>query len=151
VFEIDVDIRRFPAFGGNETLKQKVDLRWIDFRDAKAIADHRIGRRAASLTKNSLPACEAHDVMHSQEERCIIQLIDQAQFFIECVPYLWLHAVRVALLCAMFGEGDECFLRRGKAAALLFRILGAAQLLEREAAPAEETLCLRDCLRNGPK
>jgi hypothetical protein len=39
MLEIDVDVWRLVAFGRDETFEQKIMLRRIDFRDAKAKAD----------------------------------------------------------------------------------------------------------------
>ena len=63
MLEIDIDIRRFFALGGNETFKQKVDLSWVYAGNTKAEADHGIGRRAAPLTQNFLGARILHDVI----------------------------------------------------------------------------------------
>ena len=53
VLEIDVDVRRLAASGGEETLEQHVDFIGIDAGDSQAIADGRVGRRAATLAENS--------------------------------------------------------------------------------------------------
>ena len=39
VLEIDVDVGRLPAFGGDEALEQQVDLGRVDGGDAEAVAD----------------------------------------------------------------------------------------------------------------
>ena len=43
VLEIDVDVRRFVAFGRDETLEQERREMGVDLRDAQAITDDRIG------------------------------------------------------------------------------------------------------------
>ena len=77
MLEIDVDIRRLAAFGGDETLEQQIDLGRIDGGDAEAEADGGIGRRAAPLAENALRAGEAHDVVHRQEIARVAELRDQ--------------------------------------------------------------------------
>ena len=41
VLEIDVDVRRLAALGGDEALEQEIDARGIDLGDAEAVADRR--------------------------------------------------------------------------------------------------------------
>ena len=47
VLEIDVDVGRLAPLGRDEALEQEVDAIGIDLGDAEAIADDRVGRRAA--------------------------------------------------------------------------------------------------------
>ena len=81
VLEIDVDVGRLAPLGRDETLEQKIDLERVDVGDAEAIADHRIGRRAAPLAENLLlVAGEVHDVVDGEKERRIVELADEPQF-----------------------------------------------------------------------
>ena len=79
VLEIDVDIGRLVARGADEALEQHVDARRIDRGDAEAIADDRIGRRAAPLAQNAAAAREHDDVAHGQEIARVIEPLDQRQ------------------------------------------------------------------------
>ena len=54
VFEIDVDVGRLSALHGHKALEQESDPLRTDGGDAEAIADDRIGGRAAALTENAL-------------------------------------------------------------------------------------------------
>src|SRR5205085_4509189 len=58
VLEIDIDVGRLAPRGADEALEQDVDLGRVDRGDAEAIADHRIGRRAASLAQDVAGAGE---------------------------------------------------------------------------------------------
>ena len=51
VLEVDVDVGRLVALARDEALEQQVDLDRIDRGDAEAIADRRIGGRAAALAR----------------------------------------------------------------------------------------------------
>ena len=54
VLEVDVDVGRLAALGRDEALEQQVEARWVDLGDAEAVADRRIGRRAAPLAEDVL-------------------------------------------------------------------------------------------------
>ncbi len=83
MFEIDVDVGRFVAFGGNEAFEQQLVLDRIDRGDAEHEADHRIRRRSAPLAQNALAARIAHDRIHRQEIGRIAHMRDQAEFVLE--------------------------------------------------------------------
>ena len=51
VLEIDVDVGGFVPLAADEPLEQHVDPLGIDGRHAQAIADGRVGRRAAALAQ----------------------------------------------------------------------------------------------------
>ncbi len=53
VLEIDIDVGRLVARGADEALEQHIDARGIDRGDAEAIADDRIGGRAAPLAQDA--------------------------------------------------------------------------------------------------
>ena len=53
VLEIDVDVGRLAALGGDEALEQQVDLGRIDAGDAEAEADRAVGGRAAALAQDA--------------------------------------------------------------------------------------------------
>src|SRR5579863_3351062 len=63
VLEIDIDVGRLVASGADEALEKDVDARRIDRRDAEAIADGRVGGRAASLAQDAALAGKAHEVV----------------------------------------------------------------------------------------
>ena len=94
VLEIDVDIGRLAALRGDEALEQQVDGIGVDLGDAEAIADHRIGRRAAALAEDRLRQAPriGDDVMHGQKERGITELADHPQLVIEDLADIGLDA-----------------------------------------------------------
>ena len=96
VLEVDVDVGRLVALGRDETLEQKIEMRRIDLSDAKAITDRGIGRRAAALTEDSLRAREAHDVVHGEEVRRVIERGDQLKFVCQRFSRALRNAVRIA-------------------------------------------------------
>src|SRR5262249_44100791 len=54
VLEIDIDVGRLAAIRGDETFEQEAALARVDVGDAQAVADRRVGRRAAALTQDVL-------------------------------------------------------------------------------------------------
>ena len=75
MLEIDVDVGRLVALGGDEALEQHVDDLRADIGDAEAVADDGIGRRAAPLAEDALRPGELDDVVHGQEIARIVQLL----------------------------------------------------------------------------
>ena len=67
VFEVDVDVRRFLALLGDETLEQKVDLFGIDLGNTEAVADYRIRRRATALAQDAFGARKFNDSVDGRE------------------------------------------------------------------------------------
>ena len=52
----------------------------VDLGDAEAVAQHRIGGRAAALAQDALLAGEAHDVVHGEEIGRVVELLDEREF-----------------------------------------------------------------------
>jgi len=63
VLEIDVDVGRLAALAADEALEQQVRALRVHRGDAQAVAHRGVGRRAAALAQDALPAREAHDVV----------------------------------------------------------------------------------------
>ena len=97
VLEIDVDVGRFLAFGGDEALEQDLHVGRVDGGDAKHEADRRVGGRAAALAQDALGAGEADDVLHREEVGGIVELVDERQFMVDQAAHLVRTAVRIAL------------------------------------------------------
>jgi hypothetical protein len=79
MLEIDIDVGRLVALLGDEALEQEIDLAGIDLGDLEAIADRRIGSRAAALAENVLRAGETDDVIDGEEIGRVVELPDQLQ------------------------------------------------------------------------
>ena len=79
MLEINVDVGRLAAFTADEALEQQVAFNRVDCSYLQAIADRRIGGRAATLTQNAPASRKAHDVMHGDEEHFIFKFFDQGQ------------------------------------------------------------------------
>ena len=68
VLEIDVDIGRLVALGREEAAEDEIAYDGFDLGDLKAVADHRIGGRAAALAEDfELVAGEVDDVVDGEE------------------------------------------------------------------------------------
>ena len=133
VLEIDVDVGRLLALGRDEALEQEIDLGRIDIGDGEAIADGRVGGRAAPLAEDAEPARIVHDVVHGEEIRRVVELLDQSELLFQRVADLLRDAVREAPCRALPGQVDKMRLRR---LTLRHRLIGifVAKLVEREGA-----------------
>ncbi len=80
VLEIDVDVGRLVALGGDEALEQQPGAGWIDAGDAEHVADGGVGGRAAALAEDALAPGVADDAVHRQKIGRVFQLPDQRQF-----------------------------------------------------------------------
>ena len=137
VLEVDVDVGRLVALGRNEALEQKIETLRIDLGDPEAIADSGIGRRAAALAEDSLRAREAHDVVHGEEVRRVIERGDQLEFVRQRFPRALRNALGIARFCAGFHESLKRLLRRRIACAQLLGI-AMGQFVEAEVETVEE-------------
>src|SRR5206468_570952 len=63
MLEVDVDIGRLAAVGGDEALEQQVGALRIDLGDAQAETHGGVRRRTAALAENVLVAGETDDVV----------------------------------------------------------------------------------------
>src|SRR5208282_3117267 len=97
VLEIDVDIGRLAAVFGNETGEQEIALVRIHRRDAEAIANGAVRRRAAALAEDFffLPAREGHDIMDGEEIARIIELGDKRELIMKPFRDIGRDALRV--------------------------------------------------------
>src|SRR5690606_16721176 len=59
VLEVDVDVRRLGALGGDEALEQEMESYRVDLGDAEAVADRRVRGRAAPLAEDAALPGEA--------------------------------------------------------------------------------------------
>jgi hypothetical protein len=83
VLKIDVDVGRLVPLATDKTLEQGLQSIGIDRRDFQAIADDRIGRRTASLTKNAALSSETNQVEHREKISLVAQLPDQLQLVLD--------------------------------------------------------------------
>ncbi len=137
VLEIDVDVGRLVALGRDETLEQEIEFGGIDLGDPEAIADRRIGRRAAPLAQDAARLGVAHDVVHGEEIGRVFQVADQREFVIERLAHIGGNAVGIARPRARLGEGFERGLRRREAFAQLRGII-IGEIVEAEGKAGEE-------------
>ena len=146
VLEVDVDVGRLVALGRDEAFEQKIETRRIDLGDPKAIADGGIGGRAAALAEDSLRAREAHDVVHGEEVRRVIERGDELEFVRQRLPRAHWNAAGIARFRAGFRESFERLLRRRMAFAQFFRI-AMLEFVEAEGEAVEEADRLGDRIR----
>ncbi len=134
MLEIDVDVGRLVALARDEALEQQRGVHRVDFGDAQAVADRRIGRRAATLAQDVVRAREADDVVHGEEEGLVAQRFDQDHLFLDLRQNRGRRALGVALARAQGGERAQV---RDRCAALghQFGRVFVAQLAQAERAP----------------
>src|SRR5579872_844217 len=137
MLEIDIDIGRLVALGGDEPLEQEIEPRRVDRGDAETKTHRRIRRRTAPLTKDAAPKRLAHQIMDGQEIRGVSKPLDQGELMLELMPHLLRHTSRVALPRAYPSEMDERFLRR-KPLHPAFQRIFITQALKAEAAPRDD-------------
>src|SRR5579883_2052416 len=137
MLEIDIDIGRLVALVADEALEEQIDLGGIDIGDLQAIADHRIGRRAAALAENSLAARECDDVVNGQKIRRIAQLFDEPQLALDLLAYFLRYARGIAFRRTGPGEPFQPLLRRSAITAGLIGIF-ISQLPEVEGAAIDD-------------
>ena len=124
VLEIDVDVGRLVlARLADEALQQRVGFFGVGGGDAQAIADDRIGRRAAPLAQDALPSCPAHDVVHGEEEHLVPAFLDQGEFLVDEALNARRHAFGKAPGGAFAGQLRQGFGRRQALDDRLFRIV----------------------------
>ncbi len=97
MLEVDVDVGGFVAILGNEPLEQDVDPIGVDGRDSQAIADGRVGRRAASLAEDAHGAGKADQVPDGQEIGRVVQLLDDRQLALDELAHLGRDAGGITL------------------------------------------------------
>ena len=107
VFEIDVDVGRLVPGLGDEALEDHCAGFGRHAGDAQAVADHRVGRRAAPLAEDVAGAGEGDHVVHGEEVGLVFQLGDEGELVFEHVFHLLGRAVGVAPAQAFIGEAAQ--------------------------------------------
>ena len=90
VLEIHVDIRRFPALGGDKTLEEQARAHGVDGGDAEHVAHGAVRSTSAPLAEDALGPRESDDAVHGQEIRRVLEVGDQPQL----MPELPFHILR---------------------------------------------------------
>jgi hypothetical protein len=145
VLEVDVDVGGLVALGADEALEQQVEARRIDRGDAQAIADRRVGGRAAALAEDVARAREAHQVVDGEEIGRVAQLADERQLVLDRRPDPGRHAARITLARPQPGQVGQLLLWVAALAGRLVRIF-VAQLVEAEGAAAGDLQAARQGL-----
>ncbi|KOT25677.1 hypothetical protein DM52_4833 [Burkholderia mallei] len=143
VFEVDVDVGRLAALAAEEALEQQRALLRIDLRDAEAIADDRVRRRAAPLAQDVLAARVFDDIVDRQEIRLVFQVGDQREFELDSLPHRVRHAIGIAPARARPRFLRQIARRRMARGDDFVRIF-VAQVVKREMARVEHPACLRE-------
>ena len=78
--QIEIDVGPFATLLRKEALEQQVHLDRIDCRDAQAVTDGAIGRRATALNENAVLPAEVDEIPDDQEVAGKIEFFDQIQF-----------------------------------------------------------------------
>ena len=93
VLEVDIDVGRLGALARDEALEQHRHARRVDLGDAEAVADRRVGGRAAALAEDAATARELDEVVDRQEIRLVAELGDEREFVLDQRAYIGRHAV----------------------------------------------------------
>jgi hypothetical protein len=142
VFEIHVDVRRLVALQRDEAFEQHLHLHGIDRGDAQHVADHRVGRRTATLAENIFRTGEAHDVVHGQKIRGVLFGFDQRQLVRDLLLHPIRRAARPAPLRAGLRQMLQPRVRRLAVGHQFFRV-GILQFFQMEMAALGNDYTLR--------
>ncbi len=78
--QIEIDVGPLAALFRQKAFEQQIHADRIDRRDAEAVADGAVGRRAAPLHEDVVLAAEVDDVPDDQEIAGQLQLLDEIEF-----------------------------------------------------------------------
>ena len=79
VLEVDVDVGRLAALGGEEALEEQVAARRVDRRDAEAVADGAVRGASAPLAEDVHAARDLDDRVDAEEVRRDLELTRRAR------------------------------------------------------------------------
>jgi hypothetical protein len=133
MLEVEVDVGRLLALFADEALEQKLRAGGVDLGHPQAVADRRVGRAAAALAKNALPARPMDQVRHREKERLIGQARDEHQLALDLVSHRGRLALRIAPAHTLLGEHAQPAGGRVAGRHQLLRVL-VAQFIKRERA-----------------
>ena len=122
VFEVDVDVRRFLALLGDETLEQKVDFGGIHLGNTEAVADHGIRRRATALAQDAFGARVFNNRVDGEKVFCVAKLAGDVQFAVERITYLIGDSVRITPFRSFLSQILQCLMRIAVAFTILIWI-----------------------------
>ena len=131
VLEVDVDVGRLVALGRDEALEQQIDAVGIDGGDAEAIADRRIGGRAAALAEDAARPREADDVVDGKKVGRVAELGDQFELARHQPAHAFGEAIGVAPGGALPAQAFELGLWRAPTGHHFVGVV-VAQFLEAE-------------------
>ena len=77
--DVEVDVRRAVALGGEEALEQQAEAHCVGVGDVEGVADRRVGGRAAPLAEDPLVLAEPHDVPDDEEVAGEAELLDEVE------------------------------------------------------------------------
>ena len=104
VLDVEVDVGGLGALARDEALEQQPHVDRVDGRDAEAVADHRVGGRAAPLAEDALAAAEADDLPHGEEVAAVVQLVDEIELLGDLPARRLRQLSRIAPLCPLEGQ-----------------------------------------------
>ncbi len=84
--DVDVDVGRTVALGGQEALEQQAEGHGVGLGDAEGEADRRVGRRPPALAEDVGPPAELDDVPHDEEVAGEAELLDDVELVVDLGP-----------------------------------------------------------------
>ena len=83
VLDVEIDIGRLSALLRYEALEEKPHTHRIDGGDPQAVANRRVGGRAASLTEDVLLSAVPHDLPHREEIPVVLEVLNDGELHFE--------------------------------------------------------------------
>ena len=143
VHDVEIDVGRLAALAREKPLEQQHHPRGIDGRDPQAVADYRVGRRAAPLAEDAVLAAVLNNLAHRQEIAAVVEFLDQRQFPVDLLADgLW-NAARKPRARTVERELAEPA-GRGKAVGQPLSRIAIADLGQRERAALRHLAGSRD-------
>ena len=145
VLEVDVDVGRLGALGGEEAFEEQVRPRGVDGGDAEHVANRAVRRAPAALAEDPPGPREVHDLVHAEEIRRDRERLDERELLLD----LRAHGGRRAALAVahddpLLDDAAQGVVRRfaGPNEGLARKVI--VDLIERESTPRGDLDGARD-------
>ena len=96
MLDVEVDVGRAVALGGEEALEEQVESDRVGLGDTERVANRAVRRAPPPLAVDVVGAAELHDVVQQQEVAGEAELLDHAELVVD---------LRIACACFLCVDG----------------------------------------------